>query len=148
MKPRWRSLTSTLDQMLREVALPAVGEKKEWVEVEAWPKFVQDFEGDFVVECYVAMFLMLRNHLWPMREAVGTSGMRYREECRRVKQVLLVITPNTMVYFSRGSKAFKYLWPKVTPRICAMQSTLITFLRAQGEGGCGICEDGVAGDGR
>ena len=77
--------------------LPAVGEKKEWVEVEVWPKFVQDFEGDFVVECYVAMFLMLRNHLGWMREAVGTSGMRYREECRRVNQILLVITPNTMV---------------------------------------------------
>ena len=30
-----------------------------------------------------------------------------------VKQILLVITPNTMVYFSRGSKAFKYLGPKV-----------------------------------
>ena len=42
--------------MFREEAVPAVGEKKEWVEVESWPKFVQDFEGDFVVECYVAMF--------------------------------------------------------------------------------------------
>ena len=83
------------------------------MEVEAWPKFVQDFEGDFVVECYVAMFLMLRNHLWRVLEAVGTSGMRYREECRRMKQILLVITPNTMVYFSRGSKAFQYLRPKV-----------------------------------
>ena len=49
LKPRWRSLTSTLEQMFREEALPPVGEKKEWVEVEAWPKFVQDFEGDFVV---------------------------------------------------------------------------------------------------
>ena len=26
---------------------------------------------------------------------------------------LLVITPNTMVYFARGSKAFQYLGPKV-----------------------------------
>ena len=31
----------------------------------------------------------------------------------RVKQILLVITPHTMVYFARGSKAFQYLWPKV-----------------------------------
>ena len=30
-----------------------------------------------------------------------------------MKQILLVITPNTMVYFSRGSKAFQYLGPKV-----------------------------------
>ena len=48
-----------------------------------------------------------------MWEAVVATGMRYKEECRRVKQVLLVITPNTMVYFSRGSKAFQYLGPKV-----------------------------------
>ena len=26
---------------------------------------------------------------------------------------MLVITPNTMVYFARGSKAFQYLGPKV-----------------------------------
>ena len=48
-----------------------------------------------------------------MLEAVGSTGMRYKEECRRVKQVLLVITPNTMVYFARSSKAFQYLGPKV-----------------------------------
>ena len=99
--------------MFREEVLPPVTEKKEWEEVEAWPKFVQDFEGDFVVECYVAMFLMFRNHLGQVREAVGTTGMRYIEECQRVKQILLVITPNTMVYFARGSKAFQYLGPKV-----------------------------------
>ena len=69
------------------------------MEVEACPKFVQDFEGDYVVECYVAMFVMLRNHLGRVLEAVWTSGLRYREECRRVKQILLVITPNTMVYW-------------------------------------------------
>ena len=45
--------------------------------------------------------------------AVGATGMRYKEECLRVKQVLLVITPNTMVYFARISKAFQYLGPKV-----------------------------------
>ena len=83
------------------------------VEVEAWTKFVADFEGDFVVECYVAMFLLFRSHLWRIREADGTTVMRYREECRRVNQILLVITPNTMVYFARGSKAFQYLGPKV-----------------------------------
>ena len=39
--------------------------------------------------------------------------MRYRDEYRRVKQILLVITPNTTVYFVRGSTAFQYLGPKV-----------------------------------
>ena len=63
LKPRGRSITRTLDQMFKDEAVPAVVEKKEYVEVETWPKFVQDFEGDIVVECYVAMFLMLRNHL-------------------------------------------------------------------------------------
>ena len=63
LKPRGRALTNTLEQMFREEAVPQVGEKKEWVEIETWPKFVQDFEGDFTVECYVAMFVMLRNHL-------------------------------------------------------------------------------------
>ena len=56
---------------------------------------------------------MLRNHMGRVWEADGATGMRYKDECRRVKQVLLVITPNTMVYFSRGSKAFQYLGPKV-----------------------------------
>ena len=113
LKPRGRALTHSLEQMFREEALPQVGEKKEWVEVDTWPKFVQDFEGDFTVECYMAMFLMFRNHLGRMWKAAGSTGMRYKEECRRVKQVLLVITPNTMVYFSRSSKAFQYLGPKV-----------------------------------
>ena len=58
------------------------------MEIETWPKFVQDYEGDFSVECYVAMFLMLRNHLGRVWEAVGATWMRYKEECRRVKQVL------------------------------------------------------------
>ena len=74
---------------------------------------MQDFEGDFTVECYMAMFLMLRNHLGRVWEAAVSTWMRYKEECRRVKQVLLVITPNTMVYFARSSKAFQYLGPKV-----------------------------------
>ena len=63
LKPRGRAVTQTLDQMYREEVLPPVGDKKEWVEIETCPKFVQDFEGDFTVECYVAMFLMIRNHL-------------------------------------------------------------------------------------
>ena len=63
MKPMGRALTHSLEQMFREEALPHVGEKKELVEVDTWPKFVQDFEGDFTVECYMAMFLMFRNHL-------------------------------------------------------------------------------------
>ena len=75
-----RALTHTLEQMFREEAVPPVVEKNEWVEIEAWPKFVQDFEGDFTVECYVAMFLMIRNHLDRVLEAVGTTGMRYNEE--------------------------------------------------------------------
>ena len=62
-------------------------DKKEWVEVEAWPKFVADFEGDFVVECYMAMFLLFQNHLGRIREAVGTTWMRYLEECRSVTQI-------------------------------------------------------------
>ena len=106
LKPKWKALMGTLEQMFREEVLPPVTKKKEWVEVEAWPKFVQDFEGDFVVECYVAMFLMFRNHLWQVREAVGTTGMRYREECRRVKQIMLVNNPNTMLYFPRTSRDF------------------------------------------
>ena len=113
LKPKGRALTHTLEQMFRDEVLPPVGEKKEWVEIETWPKFVQDFEGDFTVECYVAMFLMFRNHLGRVWEAAGSSWMRYKEECRRVKQILLVITPNTMVYLSRSSKAFQYLGPKV-----------------------------------
>ena len=72
-----------------------------------------DYEGDFEMECYMAMFLMFRNHLGRVREVVLTTVMRYRDECLRVKQILLVITPNTMVYFARGSKAFQYLGPKV-----------------------------------
>ena len=60
------------------------------------------YEGEFEAECYMTMFLMLRNHLGRVREAVGTTGMRCWDECRRVKQILLVITPNTMVYFARG----------------------------------------------
>ena len=113
LKPRGRALTNTLEQMFREEGVPQVGGKKEWVEIETWPKCVADFEGDLVVECCMAMFLMFRNYLWRMREAVGTTGMRYLEVCRRVKQVLLVITPNTMVYFARWSKAIQYLGPKV-----------------------------------
>ena len=74
LKPRGRALTNTLEQMFREVAVPQVGEKKEWVEIEAWPKFVQNYEGD-----YVAMFLMIRNYLGRVWEAVGTTGMRYNE---------------------------------------------------------------------
>ena len=51
--------------------------------------------------------------MWRVREVVLTTGMRYLDECRRVKQILLVITPNTMVYFARWSKAFQYLGPIV-----------------------------------
>ena len=74
LKPMWKALTSTLEQMFKEEVLPAVGEKREWVEMEAWPQFVQDFEGDFVVECYVAMFLMLRNHLGGCVRQLGRRG--------------------------------------------------------------------------
>ena len=74
---------------------------------------MSDVECVFVVECYMAMLLMFCNHLERVCEAAGTTGARYIDECRRVKQILLVITPNTMVYFARGSKAFQYLGPKV-----------------------------------
>ena len=88
-------------------------ENKELEELSAWPQCVPDFEGEFVVECYMAMFLMFRNHLGRVLEAVGLTEVRYRDECRRVNQILLVVTPNTMVYFARGSKTFQYLGPKV-----------------------------------
>ena len=74
---------------------------------------MQDFEGEVVVEFYMSMFLVFRNHLGRVREAVGPTWARYRDECLMVKQIMLVITPNTMVYFARGSKAFQCLWPKV-----------------------------------
>ena len=107
------TLTSSLEHMFLEEVVPPTGDKKEWEELSAWPKIVEDFEGDFVVECYVAFLWMFRNHLGRIYEAVVTSGMRYLEECRRVKQILLVITPNTMVYFARWFNAFQYLGPKV-----------------------------------
>ena len=78
LKPRGRALTNTLEQMFREEGVPQVGVKKEWVEIETWPNFVQDFEGDFTVECSVAMFVMLRNHLGRVWEAVVATGMRYK----------------------------------------------------------------------
>ena len=51
LKPKGKSLMLTLEQMFRDEVLPPVGDKKEWVEIETWPKFVQDFEGDFTAEC-------------------------------------------------------------------------------------------------
>ena len=77
LKPHRKALASTLEQMFREEVISPTGETKEWEEVNAWPKCVQDFEGDFVAECYMAMFLMVRNHLGRVREAVGTTGTRY-----------------------------------------------------------------------
>ena len=88
-------------------------DKKEWDEVSSWPTCVSEYDGDFELECYMVMFLMFRKHLGRVQEAVGTTGMQYRDECRRVKQILLVITPNMMVYFARRSKAFQYLVHKV-----------------------------------
>ena len=113
LKPHGRPLTSQVEQMFREEVVPPVGDKKEWDEVISWPKCVVEYDVDFELECYMEMLLMFRNHLGRVREAVGTTGTRYRDECRRVKHILLVITPNTMVYFARGSKAFQYLGPKV-----------------------------------
>ena len=92
--------------------LPTVG-KKERDDVSSWPMCVSEYEGDFELECYMTMFLMFRNHLGRVHEMVWTTGMRYRDECRRVKQILLLITSITMVFFARGSKAFQYLVPKV-----------------------------------
>ena len=109
LKPQGKALTNSLEWMFREEVVPPLVYKKEWEEVSAWPKCVADFDGDSVVECYMAVFLMFRNHLWQVCEVVLTTGMRYRDECWRVKQILLVITPKTMVSFVRGSKAFQYL---------------------------------------
>ena len=93
--------------------MPQVGVKKEWDEVISWPKCVVEYDVDFELECYMEMLLMFRNHLGRVRDAVGTTGTRYLDECRRAKQMLSVITPNTMMYFARGSKVFQYLGPKV-----------------------------------
>ena len=83
LKPHGKALTSTLEQMFREEVVPPAVEKKEWEELSAWPKCVSDLEGEFVVECYMAMFLMFRTHLGRVLEAVGPTGARYRDECRR-----------------------------------------------------------------
>ena len=40
LKPKGKALLGTLEQMFREEVLPPVTEKKEWVDVEAWPQFV------------------------------------------------------------------------------------------------------------
>ena len=78
LKPQVKALTNSLEHMFREEVVPPPGDKKELEKVSAWPKFVADFEGDLVVECYMAMFLMFRNHLGRIRETVRTTGMRYR----------------------------------------------------------------------
>ena len=83
LRPHGKALADTLEQMFREEILPPAVERKDWEEPSVWPKCVQDFEGEFVVECYMAMFLMFRNHLGRVREAVGPTGARYRDECRR-----------------------------------------------------------------
>ena len=80
LKPQGRPLTSYLEQKFREEVVPPTGDKKECV--SGWPKCVADFEGDFELEYYMAMFLMFRNHLGRVREAVWITGMRYRDECR------------------------------------------------------------------
>ena len=73
-----------MEQRFREEVVPQVGEKKEWEEVNSWPKCVAEYESDFEMECYMAMFLMFRNHLWRVRELVVTTGMRYWDECREL----------------------------------------------------------------
>ena len=107
--------------MFGEEIVPPAVEKKEWEVLSAWPKCVSYFEGEFVVECYMAMFLMFRNHLGRLSEAVGTTETRCRDDCLRVKQILLVITPNTMVYFARGSEAFQAL------KVRLLQYTVLTL---------------------
>ena len=51
LKPHVKALAATLEQMFREEILPPAVDKKEWEELSAWPKFVQDFDGDFEAEC-------------------------------------------------------------------------------------------------
>ena len=58
LKPHGKALTSTLEQMLRDDVVPPTGENKKWVEPSAWPTCVADVEGDFVMECYMDMFLI------------------------------------------------------------------------------------------
>ena len=56
LKPQGKALTNSLEYIFREEVVPPPGNKNEWEEVSAWPKCVADFEGDLVVECYMAMF--------------------------------------------------------------------------------------------
>ena len=60
LKSQGKVLMNSLEHMFREEVVPLQGDNKEWDEVIAWPKLVADFEGDFVVECYVALFLTRR----------------------------------------------------------------------------------------
>ena len=80
LKPQGRPLTSYLEPKFREEVVPPTGDKKELEKVNSWPKCVAEYEGDVEVECYMAMFLMFRNHLWRVQGAVLTTWMRYLDE--------------------------------------------------------------------
>ena len=56
LKPQWKALTNSLEHMFREEVVPPQGDKNECEDVTAWPRLMADFEGDSVVECYMAMF--------------------------------------------------------------------------------------------
>ena len=80
LKPQGKALTNSLEWMFREEVVPPLVDKKELEEVSAWPKCVQYCEGEFVVECYMTMFLMFRNHLGRVREELGPTGAHYPDE--------------------------------------------------------------------
>ena len=63
LKTQGKPLTSYLEQTFREEGVPQSGDKKEWKDVNSIPGYVSDYEGAFEVECYITMFLTLRNHL-------------------------------------------------------------------------------------
>ena len=98
------------DMFQEELVPPKMVDDKDCDEVYRLPEFAHEYDGeDILPESYVAMFLMIRNHLGLVRDCVGTKSKRYRGEVKRVKQIMLVITPNTSVYFPMTSKVFARL---------------------------------------
>ena len=75
LKPQGRPLTSYLEQRFQDEVVPPTGDKKEWDDVSSWPSCLSEYEGDCELKCYMAMFLMFRNHLGRVQEAVGTTWM-------------------------------------------------------------------------
>ena len=98
LNPATRSLRSYLEEMFEDEEIPTLSmEGKDWDEVYGLPKFLSENEGPRV----------------RIIDDVGTKGKRYREECKRVKRIMLMVTPNTMVCFPRTLRVFVQLGPRV-----------------------------------